>query len=269
MEFDRFKEIIKNNRIYDEDAKAAVNEFYSITNCNGADIPKLMKEIGSKLNVTVIELPMKDNDFGAFFLSTTYSKYLLLNSNQPRSKMYFSFCHDIYHVLKDNGSSNYINEKREVHFNSDYTTDPTECKASLFAANLMMPEIEFRKMYMLYKENEKDGCLENIVLKLMNYFNSPFNAVIIRLFELQILKDLKEVKEFLQINDNTIRERLIKLWINDEIITPTLNDEMNYVFDKLDQEASKLIDDNLLSEHSYKKIVERLKYFYTKIRLNV
>ena len=268
MEFDRFKEIIINNRIYDDEVKVAVSEFYDKINCSYVDIPKLMKEIGSKLDVTVIEIPMKDSDFGAFFLNTSYSKYLLLNSNQPRSKMYFSFCHDIYHVLKDNGSSSNINEKREVHLNSDYTASPTECKASLFAANLMMPEKEFRTMYALYKESEKAGYLENIVLKLINYFNSPFIAVLIRLFELQILDNLKDVKEFLPISDDDLKQKLNKLWINDEIITPTLNDEMNYVFDKLEQEASKLISEELLSEYSYNKIVERIKYFYNKVLLN-
>lgn len=268
MRFDRFKEIIKNNRKYDDEAKTTVNEFYDKINCNCGDIPKLMREIGTKLGVTVIELPMKDSDFGAVFLDTTYSKYLLLNSNQPRSRMYFSFCHDIYHVLKNNNPSNYINEKREVYFNSEYTKDPIECKASLFAANLMMPETEFRKMYELYKENEESVCLENTVLKLMNYFNSPFAAVLLRLFELQILDDLREVKEFVEITDDDLKAKLNKLWINDEIITPTLNDEMDYVFDKLQKEAFKLIEEGLLSEHSYHKIVKRLQYFYTEIRLN-
>jgi len=133
-----------------------------------------MKEIADKLDVLIFQVPLIDSDFGAVFLDTGYSKYLLLNSSQPRSKMYFSFCHDIYHILS--GVPEYINEKREVHFNNDYPSNENEGKANLFAANLLMPEVEFRKMYDLYKADNND--IEEIVAKLMNYFSSPFVAVL-------------------------------------------------------------------------------------------
>ena len=35
--------------------------------------------------------------------------------------------------------------KREVHFNQDYDSNDNERKANLFAANLLMPELEFKK----------------------------------------------------------------------------------------------------------------------------
>ncbi|MCT4595456.1 MAG: ImmA/IrrE family metallo-endopeptidase [Anaeromicrobium sp.] len=262
MEFRKFKEIVINNRLHYTDVEETLDEFYDTVNCKG-DIPKLMKEIGRKLNVMIIEIPMKYDDFGAVFLNTTYSNYLLLNSNQPRNKMYFAFCHDIYHVLK--GSTNYINEKREVYFNNDYTTDENERKANLFAANLLMPKVEFNKIYRLYKS--EDLSTEDIVLKLMNYFDSTFVSVLIRLFELDILKDINEVKPLLEIKKDDLKKKLEKLWINTEIITPTLNDEMSHVFNMIEKEGKDLIKNQFMSEYNYYKIVERLKKMYEEIRI--
>ncbi|MGN1032929.1 MAG: ImmA/IrrE family metallo-endopeptidase [Intestinibacter sp.] len=263
MNYKRFREIIQNGRKYEKEVDEAIQEFQKIVNLNG-NITKLMKEISERLDLFMIEIPMKDSDFGAVFLDSGYSKYLLLNSNQSRCKMYFSFFHDIYHVLK--GSTNYINERREVHFNNDYLMDENECKANLFAAKLLMPEPEFVNMYNLYKYNNPN--LEEITLKLMNYFDSPFIAVLIRLFELNLIDSMEEIIELLNIDDKQLKHKLNKIGISDEIIKPTLEDNMEYVFELLNTNGLKLIEEGLLDENRYKSIISRLKKFYEEIKLD-
>ena len=207
---------------------------------------------------------MKFSDFGAVFFDTGYSKYLLLNSNQPRCKMYFSFFHDIYHVLK--GSTNYINERKEVHFNDNYLMDENECKANLFAAKILMPEHEFKYMYNLYKANKVN--LVDTVLKLMNYFSSPFMAVLIRLFELNLIDSLENVVELLDFNDTVLKYKLNEIGISDEILQPTLNDEMEYILKIIEKHAEELISNNLLDEYRYNSIMERIKIFYEEIKID-
>lgn len=269
MEFDRFKYIIDNNKKYDEELRQNIEDFYCHIDCNytNVEIPKIMNEIGDKLNVKVIEIPMKDSNFGAVFFNTTYSKYLLLNSNQARCKMYFAFCHDIYHVFTEN-STRYMNEKREVHFNSDYVKDPNECKASLFAANLLMPEKIFRKMHKMYCDMGGFASIEVIAIKLMNYFNAPFISVLIRLFELGILKDFTEASDLLAIGDESIKEQLINLGIDDEIIKPTLNNQMNIVIRRLENESAELVKVGFMSEYSCRNVIRKVKDLYDKIVLN-
>lgn len=265
MDFNRFKKIIKKGREYEDEVDITVEEFYKTVNFNiNGNTTKLMKEIAERLDLFMIEIPMKDSDFGAVFLDSGYSKYLLLNSNQSRCKMYFSFFHDIYHVLK--GSTNYINERREVHFNNDYLMDDNECKANLFAAKLLMPKHEFKNMYELYKSSNLS--LEDITLKLMNYFNSPFIAVLIRLFELDLIDSMEEVIEFLDMSEENLKEKLNKIGISDEILKPTLNDEMEYIFELLKTNGTKLIEANLLDEYRYKNIINRLEKFYKEIKLD-
>lgn len=262
MEFRRFKDIVIKNRLYVDSVKESLKTFHDRVQWDG-DISKIMKEIGKKLDVFIIELPMNDSDFGAVFLDTGYSKYLLLNSNQPRNKMYFSFCHDIYHIL--NGTPDYINEKREVHFNQDYTSNDNESKANLFAANLLMPEIEFKKMYELYKAY--DNSIEKVIVKLMNYFSSPFVAVLIRLYELEILVEIENVKEMLECKNGEIEELFDSLWLDKEILKPTLKDEMGFVIEVLVKEGTDLIEKQLLSEYNYNRIIENIKKLYVQIRM--
>lgn len=262
MEFKRFKEIIIKNRAYASCVKETLKAFHDQVRWDG-DIPKIMKEIGKELNVIIVQIPMNDSDFGAVFLDTGYSKYLLLNSNQPRNKMYFSFCHEIYHIVS--GVPDYINERREVHFNQDYFSNENEGKANLFAANLLMPEIEFRKMYDLYKAD--DGDIKKIVVKLMNYFSSPFVAVLIRLFELGILEKVENIKEMLEYGDGEIKELFVSLWLDQDILKPSLKDEMPFVIKMLENEGTYLIEKQLLSEYNYYRIINSIKSIYFKIRL--
>ncbi|WP_182812770.1 ImmA/IrrE family metallo-endopeptidase [Bacillus sp. ME78] len=261
MEFKRFRDIIIKNREYEKCVSKDLKEFYDRVQWDG-DIPKIMREIGQKLDVLTIEIPMKDDDFGACFFQTEYSKYLLLNSNQPRSKMYFSFCHDIYHIL--NGVPDHINEKREVHFNQDYLSNENECKANLFAANLLMPELEFKKMYNLYA-NDND-VLEKTIIKLMHYFNSPFIAVLLRVFELKILNDIKDVAQLLEYDNKDIEKLFDELWLDKEILEPTLKDEMPNVLNMLNNEGVKLIEEQLLSEYDFKIIMESIERLYSQIK---
>jgi len=262
MDFSRFKEIIIKNRTYVSSVKETLKIFYDKVRWDG-DIPKIMKEIGEKLDVLIVQVPMTDSDFGAVFFDTGYSKYLLLNSNQPRNKMYFAFCHEIYHIL--GGMPDYVDEKREVHFNQDYTSNDNESKANLFAANLLMPEVEFRKMYDLYKSD--DGNIEKIVAKLMNYFSSPFVAVLLRLYEIGILENIEDVKEMLEYKDSEIEELFDSLCIDKDILNPSLKDEMPYLLKMLKIEGANLLQKQLLSEYNYNYIIENIEKKYFDIRL--
>lgn len=262
INFDRFKEIIIKNRDYELSVKEAVNDFHSQVVWDG-EIPKIMREIGKKLDTFIVEIPMRDSDFGACYLGTGYSKYLLLNSNQPRSKMYFSFCHDIYHII--NGTPDYINGKREVHFNQEYFSNENENKANLFAANLLMPELEFKKMFKMFESDTKK--IEWIVAKLMNYFNAPFVAVLIRLYELYILNEIGDVRELLAFDTGKIEKLFDELWLDKEILKPSLKDEMEYLLEILRTEGNKLIEEELLSQLNLDNILQNIQKLYLAIRI--
>lgn len=262
MDKNRFIEIIKKNSQYEDEIKETLQTFKDQVQFDGK-IYKLMKEIGRKMTVLVVEIPMSDKDFGACFLETPYSKYLLLNSNQPRSKMYFSFCHDLFHILK--GTPQYINEIREVHFNEDYIDNENEGKANLFAANLMMPDLEFKKMYYQYLADKED--VETIVIKMMHYFNAPYIAVLLRFYELKLYSELESFEKLLEYDIEKINELFDKEWLDKEILMPSLKDEFPLISNMLENEGNRLLEMNLLSQYKYRKLINNLSELYYKIRV--
>lgn len=261
MDSKRFRDIIIKNREYEDSVKKSLKDFYDQVQWDG-DIPKIMREIGKELDVLIIEIPMKDSDFGACYLETEYSKYLLLNSNQPRNKMYFSFCHDIYHIL--NGTPDHINERREVHLNQDYLINENESKANLFSANLLMPEVEFKKMYTRYIKDI--NSIEIVIIKLMHYFNAPFVAVLLRLYELEILKEIEEVESLLDYDNKKVEGIFEELWLPKEILEPTMYDEMPNLLNLLTKEGTELIQKQQISQFDFNMILQNIKALYSSIK---
>lgn len=262
MDFDRFREIIQRNQRNEEDVRISLHQFSKRVSWDG-EVPKLMKRIGEDLDVFILELPMRDSDFGACFLKTPDSQYLLLNSNQPRCNMNFAFCHDIYHVL--HGSPEHINELRQVHFNQDYLQHVNESKANLFAANLLMPEIEFRKMNKDFSSKYAD--FDKQVVLLMDYFEAPFVAVLLRLYELKIWNDVIRAKELLNYKLEDIKALFEELWITQEILNPTLQDDFGRLMNLLEKQGDELIQNELMSEFNQKHIIKTVKELYHSIRI--
>lgn len=261
MIFSKFKDIVRYNKEFEQDVLKTVQKFNDCFNWSG-DITKLIKEVGDSLGVFVVELPIKNEKFGAQLLKTPYSCYLILNSLQPRNKMYFSFCHEVYHILE--GSTNYLNEIREVCLNEEYVTDPKEYKANCFAAHLLMPKEEFKKMHRLYSEKENEVL--TIIFKLMNYFNAPYTAILIRLTELELLPKGVDLKNLLNFNVEFIGEELQKRWISKECLLPTRQDDSNLVIHEMKNKANELIEKDLLSQYNADKIIERTKKLLDEVK---
>lgn len=246
MELSRLKKILQINEDIQKIIEPIIKNFYEIINLDG-DVVKLTKEVGMLLGISVFTIPMKDSEFGAVSYKTKYSKYILLNSNQPLCKMNFSFYHDIYHIIE--GSSKITDEYKEVHLNESHLYDEHECKANLFAANILMPRNKFINVYELYNK-QSNNDLKTVIFKLMNYFSSPYMSVVIRLNELNLLKDLKIVDSLLLYNDKDLKSEFNKLGISDEILKPTLSDDTIYLIDTIKKEGIELLKKELIDRKS-------------------
>jgi Zn-dependent peptidase ImmA (M78 family) len=164
--------------------------------------------------------------------------------------MNFSFYHDIYHIIE--GSSSIIDEYRDVHLNESYLYDEHECKANLFAANILMPQLEFIDKYDLYNKKFKNN-LKIVIFKLMNYFSAPYMSIVIRLNELNLLKDLEIVDSLLLYNDKDLKIEFNKLGISDEILKPTLADDTIYLSETIKNEGKELLKKELITEYKYSR----------------
>ena len=81
--------------------------------------------------------------------------------------------------FKENDDIVYYN----TYFADDNLNDEAERRANAFAANLLMPEREFKN---LAKDWEKQGSKADTIIELAKYFQVSVTAVIKRCQELQM-----------------------------------------------------------------------------------
>lgn len=141
-------------------------------------IVKIMKE----LNFLVGMQELEDNLSGYIVISENIvkkfgkDKLICVNSKDSLGHQRFTIAHELAHFLFDFNpaqSKEYYNTYR-----TDDVNDENEKRANKFAANLLMPEDEFKKVYMqLYEDEEKFS-------KLIEYFEVSRRAIDRRIIEL-------------------------------------------------------------------------------------
>lgn len=264
MDYDRFSKIVRNNKSIEVELKDVVEEFLNEISVD-CDSIKRIKDVGEVLGVNVFDIPMKEKDFGAVSYKTSYSKYIFLNTNQPKCKMNFSYYHDIYHILK--GSNKMLNEIKEVHFNEEYLFDEIECKANLFSAMIIMPEKKFKIMYKdYYYKSNKD--FTTTVYRLMDYFSAPYISVLLRICELKLIENMKSMEEYLCYNEDMLVDKFNTLGINDEILKPTLSDDSKFLYKTFDDTAQNLIKKGLIDNIKYERLKSNMSRLIEGIKLN-
>ena len=94
----------------------------------------------------------------------------------------------VFHKLSKMGLYHVFYQKSDfrtkVEFsNNHYYEHEEEFAANLFAGMLLMPEASFRFMYTKFKDESKNDE-KDTVIRLMNYYQVPYMAVLIRCYEL-------------------------------------------------------------------------------------
>lgn len=164
------------------------------------DLPEITKKIISDLKTKEFPVPivkiMRELDFfvGMQELEDSLSGYIVIdkslkdkfrkeklvcvNSKDTLGHQRFTIAHELAHYIFD------FDPQNDEVFYSAYVTNQIDNKieqrANKFAANLLMPEDEFEKIYKKIKK-ENDG---NTIEKLVNYFEVSKKAVELRILEL-------------------------------------------------------------------------------------
>ncbi|MNI00934.1 hypothetical protein D3C73_537520 [compost metagenome] len=133
----------------------------------------------------LIQAPIKDNSLGGFILFKSPKVVCYLNSWQPRIYQNFILLHEVFHILS---RTQYEQERLHI-IESDLDRDLDERKADYFASLMLLDAAEVVGFYNSLKEKE----IFDKIIVTMARFSAPYKAVLIRLFELELLKveDLK------------------------------------------------------------------------------
>lgn len=203
----------------------------------------------------VIYYPLEDEKNRGFnvqkFMNDKPEEFVFINTGKTLPKQIFAAAHELGHVWN-------VAEKvwKKAGEEGKFTEEQEELIVNRFAAELLMPEQEFRVIFLKhFKEIEKEKLdfidLVRVITMQMNDFMAPYEAVRRRLIETRLINEA--MGEFLK--DNTeLAHKLIAIFIK----------EQNTMLDQVTKKKAipKLRDYLLEAESSEKKNI----YIINKIK---
>ncbi|MBR2902463.1 MAG: ImmA/IrrE family metallo-endopeptidase [Clostridia bacterium] len=265
MNIDRLRQIIKYSQANSSEMEVKVRDFYSFVGMSShrdvLNIMQIARDSFRKQGYIVIEMPLSDDEIGALCYRGDAWGYILLNTSLPKVNVNFAICHEIYHVFCQRSQF-----RTRVEFaNRHYYESEEEAAANLFAGMLLMPEYGFRTMYDKFRQ-ESEGDERDTILRLMNYYEAPYMAVLIRCYELGLLDGHNVSQGLLSVDQDSIRERFRELWLDVGILDATKRDDFVHVEDVVTRIGQEGIGGDYLNERTLKRVLHNMRELYSDIK---
>ncbi len=265
MNAEHLRKIIEYSDVHRADMETKVKNFYSFAGMSSdkevLNIMQIVRPSFQKKGYLVLEIPFADKEIGALCYKGDALGYIVLNSSLPKVNVTFAVCHELYHVFYQKSKF-----RTEVEFASDhYYEHEEEFAANLFAGMLLMPEVSFRFMYSKFKE-ESEGNERDTIIRLMNYYQVPYMAVLIRCYELGLPDTGSISEELLNVERDSIKERFVDLWLDDSILEATKKDDYGHLEAVVKSLGMEYIRDEYLNERTFKKVIHNMKVLYAEIK---
>lgn len=265
MNIEKLKRIIQYSDIHKTDIETKVEKFYTLAEMsNGKDVLNIMQIVRpffKERGYLVLEMPFSDNEIGALCYRGDALGYIVLNTSLPKVTVNFALCHELYHVLFQKSSV-----KTKVEFASDnYYEHEEEFAANLFAGMLMMPEAGFSYMYKKFKK-ESEGNEEDTLIRLMNYYQAPYMAVLVRCYELRLTDNDSISEEVMNADQESIRERFIDLWLDSSILEATKRDDYAHLELTVKRMGQEYIEDAYINDRTLYYVLRNMRKLYAEIK---
>lgn len=265
MNIDRLRKIIEYSRFHRDEIASKVRIFYYYVRMNSdrevLNILQIIRTSFLKKGYLVLELPFADEEIGALCYKGDGLGYIVLNTSLPKVNVNFALCHEIYHVFYQESEF-----RPKIEFATDhYYEHEEEFAANLFAGMLLMPETGFRFMYNKFKD-ESGGDELDTIFRLMNYYQVPYMAVLVRCYELGLPESNNISEDFLNIDRDTVRARFVELWLDDSILNATKKDDYIHLEAIVERTGKEYINDSYLNERTLRKVLQNMRELYSDIK---
>lgn len=266
MDIAKGKKIIRFNREQKEKTDRELERFYDRSGIAFGETLKFdswdyVKMVASKFQVLSVFLPMKDKELGALLYHTKEISYMLVNSAIPQANRNFAYCHELYHAM--NPGKMLLKHGMEMFLDMDYQDSEDEKMANAFAGCLLMPEEKVKEAYMGFQRDK--AAMTEITARTAECFGAPFVAAAIRIFELGLCNDARELELLLNMQKEEVYELYEKYWLNTEYLKPAGRNQFAALRHLMETEAGKLQTEGLLSGGDAKFILEKLERLYSEI----
>ena len=193
-----YKQNVKRFQKLKEEAKT-LNILYNGSNIIQDDIYIVLKNYFSKndKHLELFRLTIQDDDFCAFTCIREGKLFTVLNSWLPISKQIFATAHELYHVWRyisdqDDSLSNNGSLLRSENMDDDTATREDK-EANAFAGLLLVPDLQLLEQIEIYGIDKSKLDLDSVV-KLMDIFAVPYKAIVLRLFEENIISEKNAIQ---------------------------------------------------------------------------
>lgn len=267
MNFDRFQNIIQYNREHRSKAYKMIQDFYMQIgmeqNIGMRNIMQIVRPCFRKKGYLLLEMPFRDQEIGALCYKGDVIGYAFLNSSLPMVNNHFALCHEIYHIFCQETS---FEHGIELYMDEHYFEHEEERFANLFAGMLLMPEITFAPMFQRFQNEMTDEDSDlSIVVKLMNYYEAPYMAVLIRCYELQLLKDGETLHKFLQTDGVCIEKEFDRMWLNEDLLRPSGRNDFSKLMDLVKNTGQQYQEEGIITEKKLQKVLQKMTKVYREI----
>lgn len=249
LTFDDLPKVLEENKKINSEIHKTMNHYlqtYHPKGWNRIDGAKKFIE----QNHYLLEAPIHDLTFGGFIRTTNTDKMICyINSAQPRMYQNFVVFHELYHLITR------IAKIEKLHFiKAEIDNSSKERKADYFASLLLLDEYELDSFFS-GTELEKEMLFDKVLI-CMNVFKAPYKAILIRLFELNLIEP-EELKALFDKRINFVEEFR-------RIGKDTYILEASHVINFKSLEA--LMNQNSLpdvAQDSNKKVLEEIQSFFS------
>lgn len=269
MYYERFAQIIEYSNKNRKRMEELMTQFYSAlgmeTNRDVLKLTDIARRYCKELNYFLVRIPFSDNEIGAMCFRRDAWGYVFVNTSVPKVNENFALAHELYHIFR--GEESFV-RKVELYIDSHYNEMEEEMKANLFAGMLLMPAEGFEEMFQKFKaEQAPEDDVLTVIVRLMNYFESPYMAVVIRGYELGLLDTSAEaVRELLTMEKGRIEEAFRNCWLDESILQASAIDEYPYFMNFLEKVAEDLIEKELFTRKQIERVIGKINRIYDEVR---
>ena len=224
------------------------------------NVSQITRSSLEKKGYQLIEMPIEDRGISSLNYKKDGKGYVVINTSLPKSDIHFNMAHEIYHVYY--GKEAYTSR---LELSDEPIDQEDEYAAYLFAGMLLMPEPSFRRMYIKFR-NDSNGLEIDTIVRLMNYYEAPYHAVLIRCLQFHLIErnDLNE--ELLNVDEALIRNKLSDLWLDCEVLTPTNRDEYKRIATFVKRLGEKYTEEGTVTDRTVKKVLKNMDDLYDDLK---
>lgn len=202
-----------------------------------------LKSLLLKLNVLTVYRPLSDRFSGMSLKSPGGERFMLINSNQPRSRQHFTIAHELYHL--------FIEENPTPHnCEVEGAKSETEQCADAFALLFLIP---YKGLLQMIPNAELESRKISLatVIRLEHYFSVSRQAILNRLVDAKFITR-SERDNFQSIPViSSARE-----YGYDTSLYKSGNE--NLIIGDFGEKARKLYDEEKISEGHYRELLSKI-----------